>query len=182
MGAPRTGPAIRQIGRTAGASHLLVQDTEILGSPAAGQFYTVPFCPGAISDAGSTPTLSASRLNAEAAKYNKFRLRYVNIAFKSTAATVQTGTIAVGIMAGKEDKSIKDETTILKTRPFFVGPAWKSQSLSVGANVQSQLMFKTSTKGDDDAVPFTIYINNGADKTVGYIEVSYLVELHFPKP
>lgn len=95
---------------------------------------------------------------------------------------MQTGSIAVGIMAGAENSDIKDESTLLKLRPFFVGPAWKSQSLNVGANIQSQLLYKTSTKGDDDAVPFTIYITNTADKTVGYIEVSYLVELSFPKP
>lgn len=173
---------MQQVGRVSGGSSLLIRDTEILGSPASNVMYAVPFCPGAISDAGTTPTLQASRLNAEALKYNKFRIKYVNIAYKAVCTTYQAGSFALGIMAGPEDATIKDESTILKTRPFFVGAVWKSQSLSVGANISSQLMYKTNKKGDEDAVPFTIYIHNSADRATGYIEISYLVELMFPKP
>lgn len=164
-----------------GGAHVLAQDTENMGVLPTGKALYIQFSPGQVNDGQATPVLTAPRLNAEAAKYNKFRIRYVNISYKAISSTYAKGSVAIGIMAGKKDKAIKDASTILKLRPARVEPCWRSTSISVGASIQSQMLYLTNTVDDDDAVPFTIYLYSDAD-TPGYIEISYAVEFSFPKP
>lgn len=142
------------------------------------------FCPGVFKfEKTGKESLAATRLNYEAAKYNRFRLRYVNVAFKSTSSTMSAGSFALGILSGPTEKSVTSQSDILKLRPFSTGAIWKSTSISVGPNVQSQPYYKTNSAGDDDGAPFTLYFyasGDNADKA-GVIEVSYLVEFSFPK-
>lgn len=166
-----------------GGSHVIFQDTEVLGTPTKTGLYTLEFNPGSCKNTPSgANTLEATRLNYEAAKYNRFRIRYVNIAYKGTTSTYTTGQATLGIMAGPSDSSVKTASDIQKLRPLWVGPVWKNGSISVGQDIQSQLSYLTSKAGDFDGVPFTIYFQQSNDSACGVLEISYLVEFSFPKP
>lgn len=167
--------------RARGAGHILFQDAEVIGA-LANKFYSIRFCPGQIKDivSGTTAvTFDATRLNYEAAKFERYCIKYVNISFKSTASTTTEGQVILGILPGPNDSTIT-AANVTKLRPMEVGPAWRSFSISVGREVQAQpYLYCNGT--DADSVAFTIYLNSTASSP-GVLQLAYMVEFAFPKP
>lgn len=120
------------------------------------------------------------RLKAFEKMYDRFRVSYVNVSFKSTSGTAVAGSVAIGVAAGPRIAEVKDRDSVMKLRPMFVVPAWKSDTLSLGKQVDSQ---KWMYCGDTtrDGVSFTLYVDS-TDDSLGVVQVSYLVEFDFPKP
>lgn len=167
-----------------GTTMAVFQDSEVLGGPSKGQLYALEFTPGGVKSSPTNKTaLEATRLNYEAAKYSRFKIRYVNISFKATSPTTAKGNVSLGILAGPVNAAIKTSADILKLRPYRCTPSWKTVSISVGREIQSQLSYLTNKPGDADGVPFTIYIQSDSDSDpAGVLELSYLVEFSFPHP
>lgn len=177
-GRGRRGRGARQGGQppagvsTRGQGMSVATDTEILVSVAQG-FKAYVFNP-------SPPELV--RLKAMEQMYTRYRVRYVNVAYKSTSGTATAGSVAVGIAAGPQLPAdmVKDATTIMKLRPSFVVPAWKNDSLTIGADIDLGRYMLCGDK-TPDGVAFTLYVNSTA-ADLGMIQVSYRVEFTQPKP
>lgn len=154
---------------TRSGSTVIVQDTEILGST-TGRLQTFTFNPSADG---------LVRLKAQEKMYGRYRILYMNIAYKSGSATNVTGNVAVGVLVGTVNSNVLDQSAILKLKPSFYVPAWKNESLTVGASIDSQ---RSMISGDTtlDGVSFTLYVYG--NQNIGMIQVSYKVEFSFPHP
>lgn len=124
-----------------------------------------------------------ARLNAIAAMYSRFRIRYMNIAWKPACSAASDGSIVLGIFMGKTDATKFTEAgKVLALKPSFQTPVWKPATLSTGGGIDSQ-RYMMSGVDDNDGVSFTL-IAFGTAKvaTQGVIQVSYEVELAYPHP
>lgn len=175
-GRGRRGRAGRQGGQpaqgtqTRGQGMSVARDTEVLVSVAEG-LKTYVFNP--------SPE-ELVRLKAMEAMYTRYRVRYVNVSYKSGSGTATAGNVAVGIAAGPAIEAVKTATDVLKLRPSFYVPAWKNESLSIGADIDlGRYMLCGNTSAD--GVAFTLYVYSTA-ANLGLIQVSYNVEFTQPKP
>ena len=158
---PRPGPS---------GSKVIITDTEVLGTPlaklAAFEFNPAP--------AGLT------RLANLAKMYERYRFHYINISYKATSPTTQQGQLAMGVMPGQKSDKVKSNDEIVKLRPMVICPPWKSDSMSLGRNIDSQRYMHVGRAGDD-GVSFTLYVNASA-ANMGVIQISYRIEFEYPSP
>lgn len=168
-GKGRQGGQPRQGINTRGGSDIVVRDTEVLGSVQKGvtsyQFNPAP--DGLV------------RLKAHENMYNRYRIKYMNIAYKSGSGTATTGNVWVGVCGGPVNKAIT-AGNVSKLRPSFFVPAWKNESLTLGKDIDSQRWMRCGNDSDD-GVSFTLYVES-AEVGLGVIQVSYEVEFQQPKP
>lgn len=119
------------------------------------------------------------RLKAEAGKYARYKISYMNIAYISASSTNTTGAIKFGVAPGTVLANI-DASSILKLRPAEMLPVWKNGSITLGNTIDtSRFMYCDDTSRD--GVSFTLYVNC-ATPDVGAIKISYRVELAYPHP
>lgn len=152
---------------TQSGSNLVIRDTEMF--PIEKGFKTYSFNPSCDK---------LTRLALYEKMYQRYRIKYMNISYKSGAGTATAGNISVGICVGKKlDKVTADNITAL--RPFFYVPAWKNDSLTLGKDVDTS---RYMLCGDDtaDGVSFTLYTN--ATDSTGLMQISYEVEFMYPHP
>lgn len=119
------------------------------------------------------------RLSAEAGRYTRYKISFMNIAYISSSSTATNGAITFGIAPGTTNSAVVAEK-ILQLRPAEMVPVWKNASISVAGNIDSS-RYMFCGDATVDGVSFTLYVNapNGGE---GAIKVSYRVELAFPKP
>lgn len=167
-GQPAQGAAAK------GGSIVRMRDTEIVALSATT--FVLEF----------NPAVDAMpRLAAHEKMYTRYRYRYVNIAFKSTSGTATDGSIVIGIASGPALYSTTgdnklDRDKILKMKPMIVVPAWKNDTIAVGAQIDaSRWMFCGDTTRD--GVAFTVYVDTTATK-IGVLQISYDIEFDFPRP
>lgn len=156
-------------GITQSSSNLVIRDTEILGTT-TGSLQTFSFNPGV----EGTP-----RLKSFERMYGRYRFNYVNIAYKSGSATNVAGNIAVGVLPGMINTTIKTQDDILRLKPSFYVPIWKNEQLSLNKFIDSQ-RFMLSGSNDNDGISFTLYVLG--TQSGGMIQVSYQVEFAYPRP
>lgn len=154
---------------TASGSTIVIKDTEILGSP-TGSLQVFTFNPG---------PQELVRLKQFESMYNRYRIKYINIAFKSGSSISTSGNVAFGINVGTKLDGVKDQATIMKLRPFVYIPVWKSETLNVGTQIDSQKYMYCGLE-DNDSVAFTLYVFGTKDS--GMLQVSYEIEFAYPKP
>lgn len=148
---------------------IVVKDTEILGTP-DGTLQTFTMNPSGGS---------LARLSGHEKMYHRYRIRYMNVAFKSGSGTATAGNVAVGVCVGPKIASVSEQAHVMTLRPSFYVPAWKNASLSVGSDID---LGRYMVCGDSsaDGVAFTIYVFG--TKGVGVVQVSYEVEFSHPNP
>lgn len=156
-------------GVTTHGSVVLYQDLEIKAVKASTSVQALTFRPS-----GS----GLSRLDNIGKLYKRWKLKFVNIAYKSVYSTTTDGVVTYGIMAGGKDGDINTEDKITKLRPMERHAVWKSTTISVGPDIQSSPYLYTD-KDDVDGVAFTVYLYSTKDST---LQFSYMVELSFPHP
>lgn len=157
-------------GLTSSGSLIIVRDTEVLGA-VTGKLQTYAMNP--------SPT-EMPRLTAFSKMYARFRIKYMNVSYVSGSGTATTGNLSVGILAGVADKTVVDQSTIMKLRPSFFTPAWKSATISLGADIDLQ-RYMLCNDATADGVAFTLYIMSSV-ASIGVIKVSYEVEFSQPRP
>lgn len=150
-------------------ANLVIRDTEILGT-LSGQLQVFQFNPA---------VEQMPRLKQYENMFQRYRYKFVNIAYKSGSATNVAGNIAMGIAPGPRLTTVTDQSTIMKLKPAFYCPIWKNETLNVGKNIDSQ-KFMFCGNDSADGVSFTLYVLGLKDG--GMIQVSYEVEFAFPKP
>lgn len=154
---------------TRASTSIVVRDTEVIGAP-TGAIQQIVFNPGC----EGTP-----RLTAFEKMYRRYRMKYCNIAFKSGSGTATAGNVAIGVAVGPPLSVVKSKDLILKLKPSFYVPAWKNESLTLGADIDlSRFMLCGDTSAD--GVAFTLYVFGQQD--AGMIQVSYEVEFSHPIP
>nr|QTJ63717.1 hypothetical protein [Odonatan tombus-related virus] len=174
-GAPPRGQMTRPMPTTgAGGSTIIVRDTEMFAPGKKTVFTTVTFNPG---NDTATP-----RLNAEAKKFQRFRIRYFNIAYVSASSAASTGSMTFGVAPGPAITTVKAATDIMKLRPAQVIPVWRAATINQGANIDSS-RFMFSQNATVDGVAFTLYsCHTSTEDVPGYFKASYEVELAYPIP
>lgn len=161
--------------QTRSGSSIVIRDTEIIGAIPAGAAdklsLTAQFNPS-VSD--------MPRLAAHAKMYRRYRIKFMNIAYKSGSGTATDGNVALGIEVGPLDPVIKSQSDVLKLRPSFFVPAWKNASITVGKDIDLA-RFMLAGDSTADGVAFTLYVWSKAANP-GVIQVSYEVEFSHPHP
>lgn len=119
------------------------------------------------------------RLAAQEKAYSRYRIRYLNVAYKSLTSTATAGSVSVGVLVGPKSTLVASQNDIMKLRPSFSIPVWKNDTISVGSQIDSsRYMFCGDTTAD--GIACTIYVFGTKD--AGIVQVSYEVELAYPKP
>lgn len=150
---------------------VMVQGSEVLTVMGVKTLQVFQFNP-------SAPSLV--RLAAQEKMYARFRIVYFNITYKASSATNVAGRVTFGLHPGPKNDQVLKEEDVMKLRPFVMTPVWKSESIAVGKNIDSQkFMFCGDTTAD--GVAFTLYAITTADSP-GIIMVSYRVEFAYPHP
>lgn len=149
---------------------LVVRDTEVLGNVKEGMAYYL-FNPA---------PAELVRLKQQEVMYRRYRIKYMNIAYKSLSGIATAGSVCVGVLVGTKDTNVKDAASVQKLKPMFSVPAWKNDTLSVGSQID---MSRYMSCGDEtlDGVSFTLYVY-ATTKDLGLISVSYEVEFSYPRP
>lgn len=163
-GSPAAGISTRS------GSNVVIRDTEVIGSVTTTMK----------SYAFNPAVAELPRLKAHAAMYRRYRIKYFNIAYKSGAGMATEGNVTVGVLVGPVDPAVKDAATIMKLRPSFFTPAWKSASLTLGADVDLA-RYMLSGDATADGIAFTLYAISTVNSP-GMIQVSYEVEFSHPHP
>lgn len=164
VGQPNSG-----IGTT-GSGHITIVDTEVLGAP-----------PTTLTAYQFTPSHSSlPRLSAHAKMYERYKINYFNISFRSGSSTNVAGNISIGVSPGPKLAAVVDQATILKLKPSFYVPAWKNESLSIGKSIDTQ-KFMHVGRDDEDGISFTLYVKASA-ANLGMLQVSYSVQFAYPVP
>nr|QZZ63356.1 hypothetical protein [Leuven wasp-associated virus 4] len=161
-----------------GGSVATFVDAECVGTTKGGEVNVVSFNPG---------TCELPRLKYEAAKWTRFKINYINIAYITTSSITDSGSFYLGIVNGvatKEQFAADASTKILAMRPSFAVPTWKNDSVSLGANimpVKTMPVETDSTKLTIDNVPFTCVetTSKGADNK-GIVKWSYSITFSHP--
>lgn len=167
-----------------GASSCRLRNVEAfaVGSPNLAGVYCWPFLPG---------ETGLALLDAEASRFTQYKIHSVSVAWKTQAATTNTGKVTFALHPGPcvPDKMFptgKEESTIMQFRPFRAIPVWKSDGFTVGGNqVMSQPWLYTASgdvktlRTDADKAAFCLYFKG--DNT-GYMQITYDVTLRFSKP
>lgn len=170
---PRRQPT--SVTNTSSGSVIVVRDTEVIGSPPAMTDKALSWVLEFNPSIDSIP-----RLAAHEKMYRRYRIKYINISFRSGSGTATAGNMAVGVMVGPKDTSIISTDHVLKLRPSFYVPAWKNDSLTLGRDIDlSRFMLCGDTSAD--GIAFTLYVGASA-ANLGMIQVSYEVEFSHPRP
>lgn len=148
----------------------VARGTEVLG-PVTGELQVLEFNPSCDG---------LPRLAAVEKMYHRYRIKYVNIAFKSGSGTATAGNVAFGVCVGPKVANVKTQSDIMKLRPFSYVPAWKNSSITVGSDIDIG-RFMISGSKSEDGVAFTLYIFASAAQ-LGVIQISYEVEFSHPTP
>lgn len=158
---------------TMGGTVITLRDTEMFGV-------------GAKADTPNVLTFnphndSLPRMKATASTYQRFRIKYVNIAYVTASSAATDGSIAFGVAPGPA-LSVPKRGDILKLRPAQMVPVWKSATINLGNQIDSsRYMFVGDTTRD--GVAFTLYhAHSCATADPGYFKVSYEIELAYPHP
>lgn len=155
---------------TAGGGKVTVVDTEVLATP------TVKLAVFEFNPANA----KLSRLTAHAKMYERYRINYFNISYRSGSSTATEGNLAIALAPGTVNSKATDMDTVLKIRPSMFLPAWKNETINVGKLIDSQ-RFYHANKTDLDGVSFTLYVI-ASKENLGKIQVSYSVEFAYPVP
>lgn len=164
IGQPNSGIGTRAAGK------IVVVDTEVLGSPLK-TFTYYQFSPS---------NAALPRLDAHAKMYERYKINYFNISYKSGSSTNVPGNIAIGVSPGPRIAAVTSQDTILKLKPSFYIPAWRNEALSVGGLIDSQRFMHVGKDGED-GISFTLYVQASADN-LGKLQVSYSVQFAYPVP
>lgn len=154
-----------------GGSNLIIRDTEVLMTPNSKLSVLVfnPF-----------PDQAVRGANFEK-MYTRFRFRYINIAYKATTSAATAGCVTVGVLVGVKLTTITTADHILKLRPAFRTAVWRSDTLSLGNQIDSQ-RFMLCRGADNDSTAFCLYVMASDDAANGSIQISYEIEFAFPNP
>lgn len=153
---------------TRGGAKILVRDTEVISA-----------IPDGLSTYVFNPAPELPRLKRYEEMYGRYRIKYMNIAFKAGVGTATTGNVGMGILVGPKNVTVtKDKISAL--RPYVFTPGWKSATMSIGADIDTA---RWMICGDDtiDGVAFTLYVA-AAGASLGVLQISYEVEFDQPKP
>lgn len=155
-------------GTTRGGSKIVVRDTEIISGLVKG-LTTHEFNPS-----GGLP-----RLQKYEEMYGRYRIRYMNIAYKAGVGMAVEGNVGMGVLVGPKRAAVTaDKVSAL--RPYVFTPAWKSATISLGNDIDPA-KWMVCGDGTVDGVAFTLYINASA-ASLGVLQVSYEVEFDQPQP
>lgn len=128
------------------------------------------------------------RLQYEAAKWTRFRINYINIAFITTSSITDAGSVYVGIVNGVAKEADFPAATrydkVMALRPSFAVPTWKNDSLSLGNNIMPMRTMPvelTAASLSLDTVPFSC-IKAVSDKggNKGIMKWSYSITFSHP--
>lgn len=159
---------------TMGGSVVTLRDTEMFGVGATSKTPTaLTFNPA--ND-------SVPRLKATSGTYQRFRIRYVNIAYVTASSAATAGSVTFGVAPGPAIDKVKTGADVLKLRPAQMVPVWKNATINLGNQIDSsRYMFVGDVTRD--GVAFTLYyIHTCATADPGYFKISYEVELAYPHP
>lgn len=153
-----------------GSGKIDVIDTEYI-TWADGKAYAWTFNPAADG---------LTRLMALEKAYTRFRVNSATITWKPAAAMTQSQVIYFGILPGKATEQNKDN--IMKVRPARMTPCWKGASIQLGRLIDSSRFMKCGDN-TEDGVSFTLLAATSDNSApLGAFQVSYNVELSFPRP
>lgn len=150
------------------SGRLIIRDSETFAADSA----KIEFDPG--------NTTYLPRLDSIAKLYERYRFISLVVEYEPTSGTATTGSVAMCLIPGPIEASIKDRDAIIKSQPNVVLPAWKAGKLRAGKNLDASRFLHTESSGDT-GVSCTLYIAT-TTKDLGYIRVSYQVEVAFPRP
>lgn len=152
-----------------GGQTIRLRDVETLPLEKA-KYKSIKFTPGATG---------LARLDGFGKMYTQFTVHSVSIAWVSQASTMQSGVVSYGITPGYT-KDFNTHALIQKLRPMRSVAIWKSESITVGRNVMQQPWMNCESADGEDGVAFTVH--SFADEALGYLKVSYDIELRYPHP
>lgn len=176
----RTGLASAMAGMSLnGGSTATFTDAEFVGMGTGGVATVTAFNPG---------TCQLPRLQYEAAKWTRFKINYINIAYITTSSMTDSGSFYLGIVNGvaKADDYKGDDkyNKVLAMRPSFAIPTWKNDSISLGSNimpVRTMPVETTATNLSLDNVPFScVQIGSKEANNKGSIKWSYSITFSHP--
>lgn len=158
-----------RMGSTSG-SVLKIVDSEVLGN-VPNTLTAYEFNPGV----DGTPRLKQFEL-----VFERYRVLYFNIAYISGSAMNVAGQVEFGVLPGPKEDVVKTADDILRLRPSFFVPAWKSETITLSGLIDSSRFMHCGATGDT-GVAFTLYAIASA-QNLGKIKVSYAVEFAYPRP
>lgn len=147
-----------------------MQDTEMFSLEKAATMETYSFNPAA----------ALPRLGQFEKMYERYRIIFMTIKFVPATATTDSGSVTFGICPGKVNTAVKTANDILKLRPSRCVAVWQGATISLGQTIDSQ-RFLHCGEIDNDGVAFTLYVWWGGTTVTGHFQVSYKVELAYPK-
>lgn len=154
---------------TSGSSSIVVRDTEVFTLVEA-KLMVLAFNPSADV---------LPRLHAHEKMYTRYRIKYMNIAYKSGSGTSTVGNVSVAVQVGPKNTQVTT-ANILSLKPSFFVPAWKNDALTLGKDIDSS-RYMICGDTTSDGVSFCLYVSPSA-ANLGVIQVSYEVEFAFPRP
>lgn len=166
-------PRDRQAGQVAsspgmGGQTIRVRDAETR-APTKATYLAIPFSPA---------KTGLVRLDGFGAMYQQYTIHSVSVAWVSQAATTQSGVVSFGVSPGVAKYDTHDK--IQKLRPMRSNALWKSESITLGKGIMQQTWMYCDNITDKDGAAFTIHCL--ADEALGYLKVTYDVELRYPHP
>lgn len=120
-----------------------------------------------------------ARLDSFGKMYTQFTVHSVSVAWVSQASTMQAGVVSYGVSPGNS-KDFNTHALIQKLRPMRSVAIWKSESITLGRNVMQQPWMNCESADGEDGVAFSIHAL--ADEALGYLKVTYDIELRYPHP
>lgn len=162
-----------------GGSVATFTDAESVGVGNGGEVTIVAFNPG---------SCQLPRLQYEAAKWTRFKINYINIAYVTTSSMTDSGSFYAGIVNGVAVKTDyaddKKYSKILAMRPSFAVPTWKNDTINLGTNIMPVRTMPVETdaaKLTIDNVPFSCVFasSKGADNK-GIMKWSYSITFSHP--
>lgn len=151
-----------------GGQTIRLRDAETK-APVKATYVDIKFSPG---------KTGLARLDGFGKMYQQYTIHSVSVAWVSQAATTQSGVVSFGIVPGVGKYDTHDK--IQKLRPMRSVALWKSESITLGRNIMQQPWMYCDQDTDKDGPAFTVCVL--ADEALGYIKVTYDVELRYPHP
>lgn len=149
-----------------------LRNTEILSIAEVKKLQVLKFNPG---------KTGLPLLDAEAAKFTRYKFFSCSVSFKATASTMTSGEMVWGIAPGPALSEVKAKADVLKLRPFQIGAVWKSTSLTVGKQITPQ-PYLYCNEDSRDGVAFCVYVWQDSTEVSGVLQVTYDVEFSYPNP
>lgn len=156
------------------AQGLRLRNSEILtpAAPATGKHIVAwEFAPGATN----MPILDR---NAET--FTRYNVSSVTIAYIASDATTSSQEIVWGIDAGPKRDEMDTKADIMCLRPVKIHATWKSESVTLGKDINPQkYLFCAGGSGSDKSL-FTLYY--AIDKPTGHFKITYDIYFNYPNP